>query len=46
MQQLTLDDLIPLDEYAAQRREFFEAHHRYLDRYRRVRIGPSSHPGL
>lgn len=41
MRQLTLDDLVPLDEYTAQRREFFEAHHRYLDRYRRVRIGPS-----
>lgn len=41
MQQLTLDDLVPLDEYTAQRQEFFEAHRRYLDRYRRVRIGPS-----
>lgn len=40
MRQLTLDDLIPLDEYTTQRREFFESHHRYLDRYRRVRIGP------
>jgi hypothetical protein len=40
MQDLTLDDLLPLDEYAARRREFFEANARYLDRYRRVRIGP------
>lgn len=41
MQRLTMDDLIPLGEFAGQRREFFAAHHRYLDRYRRVRIGPS-----
>jgi hypothetical protein len=40
MNALTLDDLLPLDEYAAKRREFFDAHGRYLDRYRRVRIGP------
>jgi hypothetical protein len=40
MRPLTLDDLLPLDEYAARRREFFEAQQRYLDAYRRVRIGP------
>jgi hypothetical protein len=40
MRPLTLDDLLPLDEYAARRREFFDALERYLDRYRRVRIGP------
>ena len=40
MKALTLDDLLPLEEYAGRRREFFEAHGRYLDRYRRVRIGP------
>lgn len=40
MNLLTLDDLLPLDQYAERRREFFEAHSRYLDRYRRVRIGP------
>ncbi len=40
MRPLTLDDLLPLDEFADQRREFFAAHRRYLDRYRRVRIGP------
>ena len=40
MQPLTLDDLLPLDEYAGRRREFAEAHARYLDRYRRVRVGP------
>jgi hypothetical protein len=41
MHPLTLDDLLPLDEFAGRRREFFESHARYLDRYRRVRIGPS-----
>lgn len=41
MKTLTVDDLLPLDEFATRRREFFEAHGRYLDRYRRVRIGSS-----
>ena len=40
MLPLTLDDLLPLEDYAGRRREFFEAHSRYVDRYRRVRIGP------
>ncbi len=40
MRPLTLDDLLPLPEFAARRRHFFEAHCRYLDRYRRVRLGP------
>src|SRR5262245_31890168 len=40
MQALTADDLLPLGEYADRRRELFEAHGRYLDRYRRVRGGP------
>ena len=40
MDALTLDDLIPLEEFAGRRREFFTSHLRYLDRYRRVRIGP------
>jgi hypothetical protein len=40
MEALTVDDLLPLEEYAGRRREFFAAHCRYLDRYRRVRIGP------
>jgi hypothetical protein len=42
MHPLTLDDLMPLEEYADKRREFFEAHQRYLDRYRRVRVGPQA----
>jgi hypothetical protein len=40
MNGLTLDDLLPLREYAGRRRELFEAQARYLDRYRRVRVGP------
>ncbi|MCI0455606.1 MAG: DUF3501 family protein [Gemmataceae bacterium] len=40
MQPLTLDDLLPLDEYTSRRREFFDALQQYLNRYRRVRIGP------
>jgi hypothetical protein len=42
MKGLTFDDLLPLDEYAGRRRELFDAHTRYLDRYRRVRIGPQA----
>lgn len=41
MHPLTIDDLLPLEEYAGRRREFFESHRRYVDRYRRVRVGPS-----
>jgi len=40
MRPLTLDDLLPLGEFVSRRREFLESHERYLDRYRRVRIGP------
>src|SRR5271156_2639107 len=40
MRPLSLDDLLPLEEYAGKRREYFESHCRYLDRYRRVRVGP------
>lgn len=40
MDPLSVDDLLPLEEFASRRREFFTAHLRYLDRYRRVRIGP------
>lgn len=40
MLPLTLEDLLPLDEYASRRREFFDSLGRYVDRYRRVRIGP------
>jgi hypothetical protein len=40
MRPLTIDDLLPLEEYANRRREFFESLRRYLDRYRRARVGP------
>jgi hypothetical protein len=40
MRPLAPDDLLPLEEFASQRRELFEAHVRYVDRYRRVRLGP------
>src|SRR3954452_2172068 len=40
MQPLTLVDLLPLAEYVGRRPEFFAAHARYLDRYRRARVGP------
>jgi hypothetical protein len=40
MTPLTIEDLLPLEEYAPRRREFFDSHRRYVDQYRRVRIGP------
>jgi hypothetical protein len=40
MRPLTLDDLLPLDEFAGQRRAYFESLNRYVDRYRRIRLGP------
>jgi hypothetical protein len=40
MVPLTVDDLLPLEEYASRRREFFDSHRRYIDRYRRIHIGP------
>lgn len=40
MLPLTVDDLLPLEDYATRRKEFFDAHRRYMDRYRRMRIGP------
>ncbi len=40
MRPLTPDDLLPLEEFAGQRRQHFESHLRYLERYRRVRLGP------
>jgi hypothetical protein len=40
MLPLTLDDVLPLHEFAPRRREFLESLNRYLDRHRRVRVGP------
>src|SRR5438105_6074477 len=40
MRPLTVDDLIPLTEYVPERAEHAAAAARYLDRYRRVRVGP------
>src|SRR5438067_54084 len=40
MRPLTPDDLLLLEEFAGQRRDLFAAHTRYVDRYRRVRLGP------
>jgi hypothetical protein len=40
MDALTTDDLITLEEFNGRRRELFASYLRYLDRYRRVRIGP------
>ena len=37
---LTLDLIIPPEEFAANRREHLAKHMRYVDRYRKTRIGP------
>lgn len=42
MQGLTPEDLLPLEEYLPRRRELFVANQRYVDLYRRVRIGPTA----
>lgn len=41
MEGLSLEDLVPLEEFASRRKEFLLAHKRYVDRHRRVRIGPA-----
>jgi hypothetical protein len=41
MRPLLQDDLLPLAEYAARRREFYQSHQQYLERRRRIRVGPS-----
>jgi|SRR5262245_28904191 len=42
MQPLTSEDLIPLEEFSTRRAEFAEAHRRYCEQYRRVRVGPQA----
>jgi hypothetical protein len=42
MRPLTLDDIMPLAEFTGRRREFVNSLERYLDRYRRVRVGPQA----
>ncbi len=42
MKSLTLDDLLSLEEFVSRLRELFEAQRRYVDRYRRIRIGPKA----
>lgn len=41
MNALALDEVIPPDAYAESRELHFDEHYRYVDRYRRIRIGPS-----
>src|SRR3954453_1049047 len=40
MAPLTVEDLLPLGGDPPRRREYFDSHRRYIDRYRRVRVGP------
>ena len=40
MRPLTPDDLLSLQEYAERRAELFASLNRYLDRHRRIRVGP------
>lgn len=40
MKALTLDEVLPLEEYAGRRSELLQQHGEYLDRCRRVHLGP------
>jgi hypothetical protein len=40
MRPLTIEDLLPLEEYVRRRSELFDALLRYQERYRRVPLGP------
>ena len=41
MQKLELQDILPLDDFESQRKKFFESHIRYIEKYRKVRLGTS-----
>jgi hypothetical protein len=41
MKPLTLDEMTAPDEFLDHRQDHFEQHVRYLDRCRRVRVGPA-----
>lgn len=41
MQKLELQDILPLDDFESQRKKFFESHVRYIEKYRKVRLGTS-----
>lgn len=41
MQKLELKDVLPLDDFESQRKKFFESHIRYIEKYRKVRLGSS-----
>ena len=41
MQKLELKDILPLDDFESQRKKFFESHIRYIEKYRKVRLGSS-----
>jgi hypothetical protein len=42
MRPIERDDLLTIDEFTARRNDFFEAHRRYCDTYRRVRVGEAA----
>ncbi|MSR30049.1 MAG: DUF3501 family protein [Gemmataceae bacterium] len=39
MRLISLDDLLPLEEFNLQRKELFEQQQKYLERFRRVKLG-------
>lgn len=41
MKKLELEDILSLEDFESQRQQLFEKHVRYLDRHRKIRIGPS-----
>jgi hypothetical protein len=42
MRPLTADDILPLEDFASRRRQLFQSFRRYLERCRRVHIGPEA----
>ncbi len=41
MQRLELQDMLSLEDFESQRKHFFESHIRYLEKYRKVKLGNS-----
>lgn len=41
MKKLELEDILSLEDFESQRQTLFEKHVRYLERHRKIRIGPS-----
>lgn len=41
MKKLELEDILGLEDFESQRQQLFEKHSKYLEKYRKIRIGPN-----